>query len=114
MPSRRLRGLCSVELRREHGDRVFHLAPRRDGAPPFYLFYLHGGAYAIDIAFVHWHFIETMIRLTGCNVRVPLYPLAPEHGHEEALASALAHYRDLCSEVAAERIVVMGDWPAGA
>jgi epsilon-lactone hydrolase len=113
MPSRRLRALCSVEERREHGDRVFDLAPRRDGAPPFHLFYLHGGAYAIDIGFVHWHFIETMIRLTGCSVRVPLYPLAPEHGHEEALASALAHYGDLCSEVAPERIVVMGDSAGG-
>lgn len=118
MPSGRLRSLCTVQQRREHGDRVFDLVPRRGGKSfsrnlPFHLFYLHGGAFSIDIGFVHWQFIEAMIRLTGCSARVPLYPLAPEHGHEEALASALAHYRALCAEVAPERIVIMGDSAGG-
>lgn len=112
-PSGRLRSLCSIRHRQVHGDRLFDLVPRAGGRPPFHLFYLHGGAYSIDIGFVHWQFIEAMIRLTGCSARVPLYPLAPEHGHEEALASALVHYRDLCAEVPAERIVVMGDSAGG-
>jgi epsilon-lactone hydrolase len=112
MPSRRLRSLCAVEHGHVHGDRVFDLMPRK-GGPPFHLFYLHGGAYSIEIGFMHWQFIESLIRLTGCAARVPLYPLAPEHGHEEALASALAHYRDLAAEVAADRIVIMGDSAGG-
>jgi acetyl esterase/lipase len=112
-PSGRLRSLCHVEPRKDHGDRVFRLTPRKGGEAPFHLFYVHGGAYSIDIGFVHWQIIENLIRLTGCTARVPLYPLAPEHGHEEALASALAHYRDLCMQVPPERIVVMGDSAGG-
>jgi epsilon-lactone hydrolase len=113
MPARRLRALCHVEQKMAHGDRVFHLIPRKAGEAPFHLFYLHGGAFSIDIGFVHWQFIESLVRSTGCTARVPLYPLAPEHGHEEAIASALAHYRDLSLQVLPERIVLMGDSAGG-
>jgi len=66
MPARAgFRALCHVEQQTVHGDRVFHLTPRKVGKAPFHLFYLHGGAFSIDIGFVHWQFIESLIRLTG-------------------------------------------------
>ena len=111
-PSRRLRSLCDVRRSEVHGDVVYRLTPRGRSAP-FHVFFLHGGAYSIDIGFVHWQFIESLIRLTDCAVTVPYYPLAPEHGSREALASALAHYRDLVARVGADRIAVMGDSAGG-
>ncbi|WP_181161142.1 alpha/beta hydrolase fold domain-containing protein [Labrys okinawensis] len=113
LPSARLRNLCEIRQDIAHGDRVFHLGARDGGKAPFHLLYLHGGAYSFAISFLHWRFLENLIRRTGCSVTVPFYPLAPENGHRKVLASVLAHYTDLCARVAPERVVVMGDSAGG-
>ncbi|OCC05685.1 hypothetical protein BA190_06960 [Labrys sp. WJW] len=113
LPSARLRNLCEIRQEIVHGDRVFHLGPRDGGTAPFHLIYLHGGAYSFAISFLHWRFLEDLIRRTGCSVTVPFYPLAPENDHRDVLASALAHYTDLCARVAPERVAVMGDSAGG-
>ncbi|WP_454813213.1 alpha/beta hydrolase fold domain-containing protein [Labrys neptuniae] len=113
LPSARLRNLCEIRQEVAHGDRVFHLGPRDGGKAPFHLLYLHGGAYSFAISFLHWRFLDDLIRRAGCSVTVPFYPLAPENGHREALASVLAHYTDLCAHFAPERMVVMGDSAGG-
>lgn len=112
LPTARLRRLCRVRRDEAEGGLVFHLEPR-DGEPSFHLLYLHGGAYSFEISFLHWRFLEDLIRRTGCSVTVPLYPLAPEHGYRETLASVLAHYADLCARVAPARLAVMGDSAGG-
>lgn len=113
LPSARLRALCRIQRQVAHGDPVFHLEPRSGGEASFHLLYLHCGAYSFEISFLHWRFLEDLIRRTGCHVTVPLYPLAPEHGQREALASVLAHYADLGGRVAPARIAVMGDSAGG-
>jgi monoterpene epsilon-lactone hydrolase len=111
-PSRRLHGLCRIDSAKAHGDLVHRLTPR-EGNAPFQLLYLHGGAYSIDIGFVHWQLIESLIHKTGCAATVPLYPLAPENGWQQALGSVLTHYRELTAQMPASRIVIMGDSAGG-
>jgi monoterpene epsilon-lactone hydrolase len=57
----------------------------------------------------HWGFCAELANRLGCTVDVPIYPLAPEHSVDEALAMVTAVYREL----APERIALVGDSAGG-
>lgn len=48
--------------------------------------YLHGRTLVDQPTIYHWKFLDTIARRTRAEVIVPLYPLAPDHTHEEAEA----------------------------
>lgn len=94
------------------GRPVYEVKPR-DGLEDKRILYLHGGAYVFDITPYHWHLIAEMAERLDAQVTVPIYPVAPEHQFEEIFAMALATYRGMLEETAAEDIVFMGDSAGG-
>ena len=76
--------------------------------------FLHGGAFIIGSPRSHRSITGRLARLTGADVFVPDYRLAPEHPFPAALDDALACYRALLDEgYAPERIAVAGDSAGG-
>jgi triacylglycerol lipase len=74
---------------------------------------VHGGGYTSEVVRLHWAFYASVVRETGCDVIVPIYPLAP-HGTAATVVPIVA---DLIAEQVqsrgADRVGVQGD-SAGA
>lgn len=79
----------------------------------WHIMYLHGGGYCDQLLSLHWEIVLNLIRYTGATVTVPLYPLAPEHTHEQGNALVERVYRGLLDKVSADRVVLMGDSAGG-
>lgn len=77
------------------------------------LLYLHGGAYINPIVRQHWQLLARLVQGTQAAATVPLYPLAPQASHREALAFVLRQYRALLERRAPESLTVMGDSAGG-
>ena len=76
--------------------------------------FLHGGAFILGSPRSHRSITGRLARLTGADVFVPDYRLAPEHPFPAALDDALACYRALLDKgYASERIAVAGDSAGG-
>lgn len=91
----------------ETGGRLcFHCLPEEPPAATRVL-YVHGGAYALELASYHWRIITELVRRTGVAFHVPVFPLAPRHRWDEAMAVLLATYTRLAD--GAGPLVLMGD-----
>ncbi len=71
--------------------------------------YLHGRTLVDQPTIYHWKFLDTIARRTRAEVIVPLYPLAPDHTHEEAEALIEKLYRATADKYGADNITIMGD-----
>ena len=90
------------------------LTPRggaRADAP--HMLYLHGGAYVLDIASLHWDAIAMMCERLGASASVPLYPLAPEASVETTLPAMRALFDELAAREGASSIALAGDSAGG-
>ena len=95
------------------GNRAFR-ATRRDGASsPLKLFYLHGGAYVLDLLSVQWTIVDQLLHRVGGEAVVPIYPLAPEHGWREGHDAIDAAYADLVTDTDAKNVVIVADSAGG-
>ena len=103
----------NVQRRDLAGHPVFTLAPARPVHAPRPVLYLHGGGYVRPITPQHWGFLAWLVRTTGCEVTVPLYPLAPESTCTDTLAWVHAVHAQLATRHAAETIHLMGDSAGG-
>ncbi|MGO9430943.1 alpha/beta hydrolase [Rhodoblastus sp.] len=78
------------------------------------LLFLHGGGFLIGSPRSHRSITGRLAKLTGAEVFVPDYRLAPEHPFPAALDDALACYRALLDKgYPPERIAVAGDSAGG-
>ena len=75
--------------------------------------YLHGGGYAKQPNALHWSFVDRLCRLSGAEICVPLYPLAPEHSYDEAYECVRALYAGMVDRYGAENLTLMGDSAGG-
>jgi acetyl esterase/lipase len=57
----------------------------------------------------HWKFVDTIAQRTRAEVIMPLYPLTPLHGAEEALAFLEKVYRTTIEKYGAANVTLMGD-----
>lgn len=101
----------SVESLNDNGMQTF-LLNRRDRNDRAVI-YLHGGQYILQPSTYHWKFVDTIARRTRAEIFFPMYPLAPEHHHEEAYEKLIALYRNVADEYGARNVTLMGD-DAGA
>lgn len=76
------------------------------------LLYLHGGGYIACSPQTHRP-VTSAFALAGFRTFAPEYRLAPEHPFPAGLADALAAYRALLIDTAAQRIVVAGNSAGG-
>lgn len=89
------------------------LPPAAEGEPQRELLYLHGGAYINPIVRQHWQLLTRLVRGAQAAATVPLYPLAPQASHREALDFALRQYRALLARRAPGSLTLMGDSAGG-
>lgn len=111
-PPKRLIGTRRVGPRTAGGFQVYTVLPAGSGTPERAVLYLHGGAYVSAITPWHWRLIFR-IADEGFRVEVPLYGLAPEHTYREAFPFLEEVYRELLTDVAAERTAFAGDSAGG-
>lgn len=71
--------------------------------------YFHGGAYVEQPLLAHWIFLERLIRLTDCQIIVPIYPKAPTYTVLDVMPLLL----DLYQSLQHHDIVLMGDSAGG-
>ena len=85
-----------------------------DADPERIIFYLHGGAYAIETAALSVGLASDLSRRAGTRLVTVDYRLAPEHPQPAAIEDAIAAYRGLLdSGVSTSSIAVAGE-SAGA
>ncbi|WP_303290534.1 alpha/beta hydrolase [Marinobacter sp. SS5-14b] len=90
------------------------LRARGKDEPVGTLVYLHGGGYIIGSAATHKGIAGHLAKLSGCEVIIPDYRLAPEHPYPAAADDAESVYLALISQgKAAENIAVAGDSAGG-
>lgn len=94
------------------GHRLFTVTPRK-GTSGIEVLHLHGGIYVNPLRKEHWNLIAAISKATGARITVPIYPLAPEHGHAPAHVFVKAVYARMLEDYAPENIVFAGD-SAGA
>lgn len=87
----------------------------RQGQPSSKLriFYLHGGAYILDLQEIQWKLIWALLQRTNAEIVVPIYPLAPEHTWQESMEMI---YRSYLAQISADdqkATVVVGDSAGG-
>lgn len=96
------------------GHPLYRVSPRDQpaaAASTARVLYLHGGAYVRPITRHHWNFVVDLVRRTGCEVVVPLYPLAPRHAGLTALTLVSQVYA--AEAAAGPPMIVMGDSAGG-
>jgi acetyl esterase/lipase len=111
-PHRLMNNLFKISSKDLDGRKIWTLAPKEDRTEQ-HVFFLHGGAYVVNMTPVHWFFIAAMIQALHCTVVVPDYPLLPGHGVKDVFDFVPKAYLDLTERVGASRITVMGDSAGG-
>lgn len=93
------------------GFESYCITPRLGGSRVSVL-YLFGGGFVGGIGAGHWLLIDRMADVVD-RVEVPLYGLAPDFHHEDALPFLVAVYEQLMTERPGVPVVVMGDSSGG-
>lgn len=75
--------------------------------------YFHGGGYVFGSPRTHQAMMARLSALTGCEVWLPDYRLAPETPFPGAVEDALSAYRALVEKVGARNIILGGDSAGG-
>ncbi len=84
-------------------------------APRHAILYLHGGAFVAGSPRTHRSITRRLCALTGAQVLVPHYRLAPEHPFPAQLEDCVRCYRQLLTEgYSADRIAIAGDSAGGS
>ena len=91
--------------------RVFYA--NEDSKSGITVFYLHGGAYFMDITNAHWKLLKKLV--DGANVRliVPAYRLLPFATYREAFDLVVPLYREYRKANPDQKVILMGDSAGG-
>ena len=91
--------------------RVFYT--NEDSKSGITVFYLHGGAYFMDITNAHWKLLKKLV--DGANVRliVPAYRLLPFATYREAFDLVVPLYREYREANPDQKVILMGDSAGG-
>ena len=107
-----LRETCEITETQVQGQTVFRLTPKQGGAG-LHIIYTHGGTYINELIEPHWDIIDQLIRHTGADVTVPIYPLAPEHTYKKTYSLLDEVYRNVIASTPAENVILCGDSAGG-
>ena len=77
------------------------------------IFYIHGGAYRMDITLPHWQFIEKLVKATDSVIVVAGYRLIPFGTYKEAFDLIAPVYKDYCGQHPDHKVILMGDSAGG-
>lgn len=85
----------------------------RGGAAAVEVMYLHGGGYVGPLGTHHWWIIDHLVSVTGAQVTVPSYPLAPEHRVDDAMPVLADLYGWWAGQAGDSRLALAGDSAGG-
>jgi acetyl esterase/lipase len=104
----------SLRLHRDHGWRVYEMAPWGRALPAHRVIYFHGGGYVSEVDSAHWGMCRRMARLVPARVSLPIYPLAPGATAASTVATAVQIAADALRAAGADHLVtLMGDSAGG-
>ncbi|MGB8382438.1 MAG: alpha/beta hydrolase [Dermatophilaceae bacterium] len=113
-PPRSLDRHVSLQLQRDHGWRVYEMAPRGAALPKHLVVYFHGGGYVTEIDAAHWRVCRRISTLVPARVVVPIYPLAPGATAVTTVPTGADIVQDLLGQTGDEGLVtLMGDSAGG-
>ncbi len=113
-PPRWLDRHVSLRLHRDHGWRVYEMAPRGTTLPAHRVAYFHGGGYVTEVDPAHWGVCRRMSTLVPARVSVPIYPLAPGATARTTVPTAVDIVADIVNEAGDDSLVtLMGDSAGG-
>ncbi len=96
----------------EKGGLCFYVTPAQKNVKEYFI-YIHGGGFVYQITHNEWKFVFDTVERTGYGAVVPIYPLAPEHSVTDAVEMLTGAYDRLCSNIEADRIVLLGNSSGG-
>ena len=100
-------------------DRIAHMhveriVPRSAVRAPHAILYMHGGAFVAGSPRTHRSITRRLCALTGAEVLVPHYRLAPEHPFPAQIEDGVLAYKQLLSDgYPTDRIAIAGDSAGG-
>jgi acetyl esterase/lipase len=113
-PPRTLDRHVALRLHRDHGWRVYEMAPWGRSLPEHRVVYFHGGGYVAEIDPGHWAVCRRISRLVPARVSVPIYPLAPGTTAARTVPTAVDIVADIVRDAGDDTLVtLMGDSAGG-
>jgi len=111
-PPKRIKNRYNIIKSEINGHFYYVMKPLKNIGTKHILF-LHGGGYVYELWDIYWIFFSKFIDDLGCTITIPIYPLAPQHGHEEVFNMIVPIYEQLISKVKFQDITIMGDSAGG-
>ena len=93
------------------GMRTYHLGTT--GKNTRAVLFLHGGDYLTQMRPIDWLFADRLCRLSGAEVCVPIYPLAPAHDYDEAYSLLIDLYEGMVNRYGADDLSLVGSSSGG-
>ncbi len=107
-------GRAQVKVARVGGITVDRIMPKAGPKPRHAILYMHGGAFVAGSPRTHRSITRRLAVLTGAEVLVPDYRLAPESPFPAQIEDGVSAYRQLLADgYAPERIAIAGDSAGG-
>lgn len=78
-----------------------------------HIFFLHGGAYTVEVQSGHWKFIEYLIQKTSFKLSFIDYPLAPEYHYKDSHEMVFMAYAKLVEIHPTDVFYFVGDSAGG-
>lgn len=91
--------------------KVLRINPQEN--PESVVFYFHGGAYVNQPTKEHFTFLKNLVRKSGCEVRLVVYPKAPCYTADLTYSLFEQFYDRYLSEGHTSKLVFMGDSAGG-
>lgn len=85
----------------------------RNGSENKHLFFLHGGAYAVEVLPSHWGLIKYLVTKTSFKLSFIDYPLVPEHSYKESHEMVFQAYDRLVENYPNDEFYFVGDSAGG-
>ena len=90
----------------------YRLMPRRN-LSGISIFYVYASAYCYHMDEAEWSFIAKLADAVNCEIYLPMYPLAPEHGCKELFSFLCDCYHKIALDKDIEQLVLMGSSVGG-
>lgn len=102
-----------IDLDFAEGWTIYRLKPAKGDGTRHHVVFLHGGAYIHEIVGSHWKFLGYLVRETGTECVVPIYPLAPRGTAKEVVPATGRILLNLIRTVGARNVTVVGNSAGG-
>ncbi len=103
---------CTVTNKKSGANKIWYILPKNCDREKT-LIYFHGGAFVGGMVKQQWNTMAKIGRLTGSQVIIPDYPLAPESNYKDAIAMVSKTYQRILKTTSVSEISFIGDSAGG-